>query len=513
MTGGSPGGIRPIRGFRRAARSLAAAGFVLTGTVAFAFPTDAPQGAPASDEAQKLRADPSILLDGNPFPALAEVETAFPVPRRILYVSAEAKEEGDGSEARPWKDLARAVCRLEPGDRLVILPGPYTAALSISDGCRAGTAEAPIQVFGEEAFLHAAEGSVGVTATLPFWQFYHLQIVLGRPGSRGFATSGPRATDILFDRGHVYEGNGAAILVGAGSARVRITNTHVHQSGGVRIEPGAKDVTLAGNKIHHNFAGALAVTGGAPGARVENLVVTGNKFHNDLGAALSLSQCRDVRFLGNKVYNSRPADAFTGEAISVAEDCSEVAIEGNHFAEASLAIRVGAAGGKGAGTPPKGIRIRRNYFENRLTSDAVAVALVSGGGVDIFSNTFDQYAVGIRSDASPPALSGVRIANNLFIDCATLALQLADMSAVSDLGSNAFGTREGKTRVQLGATTADVRDESARAAMPGSRSGVDVRILSRDLANVTGIAVRDAGRPFDGLPYTGAAPDIGVAEK
>ncbi len=143
----------------------------------------------------------------------------------------------------------------------------------------------------------------------------------------------------------------------------------------------------------------------------------------------------------------------------------------------------------------------------------MAVALVSGGGVDIFNNTFDQYAVGIRSDASPPALSGVRIANNLFIDCATLALQLADMSAVSDLGSNAFGTREGKTRVRLGATIADVRDESARAAMPGSRSGVDVRILSRDLANVTGLAVRDAGRPFDGLPYTGAAPDIGVAEK
>ncbi len=317
MTGGSPRRhSADSRGSAGPPRVLAAVGFVSAGSVAFAVSIDGPQGAPASDEAQKLRADPSVLLDGNPFPALAEVETAFPVPRRILYVSAEAKEGGDGSEARPWKDLARAVCRLGPGDRLVILPGIYTAALSISDGCRAGTAEAPIQVFGEEAFLHAAEGSVGVTATLPFWQFYHLQIVLGRPGSKGFATSGGRATDILFDRGHVYEGQGAAILVGAGSARVRITNTHVHQSGGVRIEPGAKDVTLAGNKIHHNFAGALAVTGGAPGARVENLVVTGNKFHNDLGAALSLSQCRDVRVARQQGLQLSSADAFSGEAVS-----------------------------------------------------------------------------------------------------------------------------------------------------------------------------------------------------
>ena len=65
----------------------------------------------ASSEAEKLRVDPTITLDGKPFPEIEDSPTHFAEPRRLFYVSAEAKAEGDGSQTRPWKELQAALCR------------------------------------------------------------------------------------------------------------------------------------------------------------------------------------------------------------------------------------------------------------------------------------------------------------------------------------------------------------------------------------------------------------------
>lgn len=469
------------------------------------------EGEPA-DEAEKLRVDPSVSLNGKAFPEMTEVEASFPVPRRIFYISADTPEEGDGSDARPWKDLPRALCRLEPGDRLVLLPGKYSTPVSVGGACHPGRADAPIQLFGEEAFLHPAPNSFAVTASLPFWQFYHLQAVLDQPGAGGFAVVGERAQDILFDRGHLYGGDGVAISIGASSARVRISNSHIHQTGGIRIEKGARDIEFFANKIHHNRAGALAVVGGRPGAALENLTISANKFHNDLGPALSLAHCRGVRVAHNKIYNYRPRGGYRGEAILIGPGSSGVTIEGNYFAEATVAVRVGAApGGKGPQAALDDVLLLRNYFENLLSEESVAVELQAGRRIHVFNNTMDHYAVGLLAAGLPPALSEVRIANNLVLESSGLAVHLADPAAAAYVGHNAFGRREGKTRARVGEKIFDVREELG--IMPGSRTGTDVRLLSRDLANVTGIAVRDAGKPFDGLTFSGSAPDIGVAEK
>ncbi len=462
-----------------------------------------PVRAQEASEAEKLRVDPTIMLDGKPFPEMEDTPTRFAEPRRLLYVSADAKAEGDGSENRPWKELQAALCRLEPGDRLVLLPGIYAGAVRIGESCKPGRADAPIQVFGEEAFFHAAEGAYALTVSRPFWHFYHMQMVLDRPGAKGVAVLGEEAHDIVFDRGHVYEGPGVAILIGAASARVSISNSHVHQTGGIRIESGARDVELHHNKIHHNLDAALRIVPGKDGELARNLTLVRNKFHNDLGPALDLSRCRGVRVDANKIYNYRPGAGSRGEAVVLGPGAEDIVITGSYFAEATVGVRVNG-----------GVKVLllRNYFENMLSEKSTAVEIVAGRGIDVLGNTIDRYAVPIRVEGRPPGVVGVRFANNLVLDASAFAFDLQDAAAAADFGHNGFGGPAGATRGRIGAETVDL-GRGDPALLPGSRVAAGVRLSGRDLANVEGLVVRDAGKPFDGVPFAGAAPDIGVAEK
>lgn len=457
----------------------------------------------AAPEAEKLRVDPTITLGGKPFPEMEERPARFAEPRRLFYVSADAKVEGDGSEARPWKELQPALCRLEPGDRLVLLPGVYAGAVRIGESCKPGRADAPIQVFGEEAFFHAAEGAYALTVSRPFWHFSHMQMVLDRPGASGLAVLGEEAHDIVFDRGHVYEGEGTGMLLGAGSARVAISNSHIHQTGGIRIEAGARDVTLSSNKIHHNFGAALRILPGKDGAQAQNLSLLQNKFHNDLGPALDLSRCRGVRVEGNKIYNYRPGPGSRGEAVVLGPGAEDILITGTYFAEATVGVRVNGAARA---------LVLRNSFENMLSERSTALEIAAGRGIDVFGNTIDRYAVGIRVEGRPPAVEGVRFANNLVLDASALAFDLEDSAAAAYFGHNAFGGPAGTLRGRIGAKTFDLGAGDA-AGLPGTRAAAGVRLSGRDLANVEGLEVRDGGKAFDGVPFSGPAPDIGVAEK
>lgn len=457
-----------------------------------------------SSEAEKLRVDPSVFLDGKPFPEMGETETRFAEPRRIFYASADAKTEGDGSAGRPWKELAPALCRLGPGDRLVLLPGNYAGSVEIGKACRPGRSDAPIQVFGEEAFFHAAENSWAITVSRPFWHFFHMQMVLDRPGAKGFAVRGSEAHDILFDRGHIYEGSGIAVLVGAGSARVKITNSHIHQTGGIRIEAGSRDIELHGNKVHHNLDASLRIVPGSGDKAVENLSVAKNKFHNDKGPALDLSNCRGARIAGNKIYNYRPGEASRGEAMRLGRGASDVIIEGNYFAEATVGVRADGV---------SEALLLRNYFENFLSEESVAIEIAAGRNIRVWNNTIAHYAVGIRLSAVSPAVTEVRVANNLILDASAFSIHLPGSEAAAYFDHNAFGRQEGKPRARVGEKVFDLEGQEASAAIPNSRAATNVRLAERDLAKVTGLSVRDAGKAFDGLTFSGAAPDIGVAEK
>lgn len=459
-------------------------------------------------EPDRLRADPVVLMNGQAFPLLEEVKTRFREPRRVFYASSEAAMEGDGTEAKPWKDVPKALCRLQPGDRLVLQPGVYSGPWVIGSGCRDGTADAPIQLFGEESFLHGgAEKKPLITISRARWQIWNPELVLGPAATAGILVSGPGAHDILLDDLHIYDGPGRAIRIGEGSSRVTVSNSHIHQSSGIVVTGPVKGLVFTGNKIHHNFGGPITLAGGAAGL-VEDVVISRNKFHNDDGPAVDMSAVRNVRLDTNKIYNYRPARGFAGTALRIGPDSRNVVVEGSFFAEATGGIRIGDAGAP----PPADVVIRRNYFENRLTPDGVAVEIVAGRDVRILNNTVNRYAEAFRGPSGAGAGERLTIANNLILDPTGVAMRFSHPAAVAYLDHNVFSGAPGKVQVQLGAATADVEAHRAAGRMKNSRV-VRLDFADRDLAKLGGGSLANAGRSFDALDFQGSAPDIGVAEK
>lgn len=461
-------------------------------------------------EADRLRADPLIFLDGEHFPNLEERKTRFGPALRTFFAAADAVAEGDGSETRPWKDLQKALGRLRPGDRLVMQPGVYPGRIVIGEGCADGSPGEPIQVFGQEAFLHGgSEKTPLITISKAHWQLWDLELVLGETAAAGVLVTGPAAHDVLLDDLHVYDGPGSAIRVEKGSHRITVANGHIHQSAGILVTGPSRDLTITRNKIHHNFGTSVTLQG-AEGHPVENVTVSLNKLHNDKGRAIDLSGVRKVRANMNKIYNYRPAGSFSGEAIRVGPDARDVIIENSFVAEATVGVRIGEPGKP----PPMNVVVRRNYFENRLTRDSVAFDIAAGRDVGVFNNTIDRYAEAFRGPKTPGAGERLAIANNLILDPASVAIRFPHAEALTELDYNVFSRPDGKVQAQIGETAADLEAHRAAGRMTHSRVEKRVELVDRDLARLTPAPpFADAGKAFQAVSFKGRAPDIGVAEK
>src|SRR5262249_45256162 len=186
-----------------------------------------------------------------------------------------------------------ALWRLDPGDRLVVSADVYEGSFRVGGSCRSGTARQPIQVFARHAFLKPGGPGDVLTIERAHWQFWELQIALLDSDVAGLVVSGTEAHDIAVDQTHIYEGNGPAVRVAAGSSGVTFSNCHIHQSRGVRIEGGASEIVLVNNHIHHNRSASVAIGGGGGSEPARGVKLIGNRIHNDRGPALELSACRD----------------------------------------------------------------------------------------------------------------------------------------------------------------------------------------------------------------------------
>ncbi len=462
----------------------------------------------APAEPDLLHGEPAILLDGQPFPERKPYDPHFPEARRMRYAAADAASAGDGSAGHPWKDLQDALCRLEPGDRLVVASGIYAGSFRVAGSCRDGTAEAPIQVFARHAFLKAAEGGGDVlTIERAHWQLWEVQIALLDSPVAGFVTAGPGAHDIAVDQSHIYEGEGPAVLIKAGSAGVTLTNCHIHQSRGVRIEAGASRITLRNNHIHHNRAASVTVGGGADStATAREIAIEGNRIHNDHGPALDLSRCQGISLTRNRLSNYRPDpdEGTSGEAIVVRSGCRDVRFESNSVLEASFAVRIGA----GAGSAPERIFFSRNYFENQLTSDSTALWVEGGREIRFWNNVVNHYAEPFRIAAA--GAPGVSVANNLVLQ-PTLAFRLPASPVAGFFDYNVFAAGPSLS-ADLGAGPVPAAPWMA-SHMLHSRIVAGAALAGGDLGKVQGFSPIDAGKAFEGMSFQGSAPDIGVAEK
>ena len=92
--------------------------------------------------------DPTYIVEGTWVPC-----KPVPAAARTYYISPDGSDEtGDGSEARPWYNLAVAYAAAEPGTHIVCRGGTYKISKRGTDGKltvrmnKKGTAEAPIVV-------------------------------------------------------------------------------------------------------------------------------------------------------------------------------------------------------------------------------------------------------------------------------------------------------------------------------------------------------------------------------
>ena len=460
-------------------------------------------------EPDLLHGEPAILLDGEPFPERKPYDPKFPEARRMRYVAADAAGTGDGSAEHPWKDLQDALCRLEAGDRLVVASGIYAGSFRVAGTCRSGTAEAPIQIFARHAFLKAAEGGGDVlTIERAHWQLWEVQIALLDSESAGFVTLGSGAHDIAVDQSHIYEGQGPAVSLRAGSSGITLSNCHIHQSTGVRIEAGVSRVTLLNNHIHHNRAASVTVGGGGAGAPAREISIVGNRIHNDHGPALDLSRCDGVSVSRNRFSNYRPdpEEGATGEAIVVRSDCRDVTVDHNTVLEASLAVRIGAA--SDPGNASERISFYRNYFQNQLTAESTAVSIERARQVRFANNVIDRYAEPFRIAAS--GAEAISIANNLILR-PTIAFRLPSPKAAAFFDYNVFGA-EPSLPADIGAGPV-VAAGWMTTHMPHSRVIAGAGMADGDLGKIVGFSPADAGKALEGISFEGSAPDIGVAER
>ena len=302
-------------------------------------------------------ASAAVLLDGAPFPERQPYDPKFPEARSgCASPRPRRPAPGDGSLEHPWKDLQQALCALEPGDRLVVASGIYTGSFRVAGTCRSGTAEAPIQVFARHAFLKSGGSGDVLTIERAHWQLWEVQIALLDSEVRWPRLDGPGAHDIAIDQTTSTRATGRPCVLAAGGAKIILSNCHIHQSMGVRIEGGASAITLLNNHIHHNRAASVTVGGGSAARRRRaDVSLLGNRIHNDHGPALDLSHCdgrdHDSR---NRLSNYRPDedDGTGGERDRRrAPGCKALRFENNTVLEASVggADRGGGLPGGGAG--------------------------------------------------------------------------------------------------------------------------------------------------------------------
>ena len=158
--------------------------------------------------------------------------------------------------------------------------------------------------------------------------------------------------------------------------------------------------------------------------------------------------------------------------------------------------------------PPPEIVFQRNYLENRLTPDSTGLRIERGEDVRFVNNVIDRYFEPFR--LAPAGVERVSIANNLVIE-PRIAFILGSAASVSLFDYNVFGSGP-DLKAAVGADRVEAAAWMA-LRMPHTRVVPGADLKGGDLAKIAGFSPIDAGKALDGLPFRGAAPDVGVAEK
>lgn len=155
----------------------------------------------------------------------------------IYYVNATGGADGQtGTRMQPWKTISNAADKVRAGDTVVVMPGVYTEAVTVS---ASGTETAPI-IFRAEPARQARVQSFRLKGD-------HITI-----DSFDITNDAPHATSIGVDCGQAH--------LKTASTGNRIMNNYIHDIVGTAVYSGEKAL-VKGNLIKNVYRGVFANSG------------------------------------------------------------------------------------------------------------------------------------------------------------------------------------------------------------------------------------------------------------
>ena len=196
------------------------------------------------------------------------------------HVAPGGDDAGDGSAAQPWATVARAQDALAPGDTLILAPGRYTGAWTLS-GLR-GTPNAPITIAASKqgrVWFDLARAETG----LAFTDCAYVNLV----GVEVAGMHTPGTGILLTDCSH---------------SSVQGCVVHDLQGIGIRLNGGERN-TLRGNIAYHNNSGIYVGQGSTQNTVTANICAFGNK-SSENADGIGSSDCAHNHYRYNVLYGN-----------------------------------------------------------------------------------------------------------------------------------------------------------------------------------------------------------------
>jgi len=283
---------------------------------------------------------------------------------------------------------------------------------------------------------------------------------------------------------------------------------------GVDVRGGASDVTLAADWILDlvGIGIRIGANGAGDSEQAQDVSILGSTVRDSWGPAVQVLSVDGLRIADSDIFQWRMSRVGSGEGLRL-ESGRKIRVQGNHLRGFALAVRAGLgdAESENSGGGPRDAIVARNYIESQ-TGRGTAIVVEAGNGIQIVNNVLERIAEGFVLFGGPPRTRGVLVANNLVLEIGELAFRIEDSASVALFERNFFSP-SGELAAEVGPETLPLSDLLARGKMPGTRIVRGVRLRNRDLARVEGLKTVDAGWRVAGLPFKGAAPDLGVAER
>lgn len=497
----------------------------LVPTALLGFMTCGAGAPPSTEEVSPSEDPPGVALTAESLTTASEFS-------RVLWVAPTGSDTAAGTEAAPFRTVAKALSLLQPGEAVFLKSGTYTERLKLD--ARDGSSTRYLTVMAAPGAKPVFQGGTGSTTPLldvhrAYWRIEGLTFDVA--GDRAFAAfwRGAGAHDGILRGCTLKNGTeGAGVYVAEQAHDVLIEGNAIFNfqrtgkdSHGVVVETNSRNVIVRSNDIHHNSGDGvqcLGPEGGAtdPGTPFDNLLVEDNDLHENHENGADIKTCTNVTLRGNRIWGHRRTSTSAGEGVVVHMSARGVTLERNVVRDNGLGIVIG---GVRTGAPPTNIVLLRNLVLNGYNADGSqgsGIRVDTSVNVKVHHNTvwnMPANCLVVGNGESGPS-QNVEVRNNLLGSCAAVVRTESLRQGVSFDGDFYFSPT-GLATFRFDGTYLGLsgwRGKSGWDSHGLEKTPGFVNVSAQDFHLTPTSPARNAGVPLSGQSFCGTAPDAGAWE-